>query len=48
MKFDYSKLFPTILIILDICAAIGYLPSGEWRKILYWLFAAGLTYTVTW
>jgi hypothetical protein len=42
------KILPTVLIIIDIFAAIGYIPTGEWRKILYWLFAAGLTYVVTW
>lgn len=42
-----SKLFPTILIILDICAAIGYISDGDWRKIIYWIAAAVLTFTVT-
>ena len=40
------KLFPTILIILDLCAAIGY--AGDWRKVVYWLAAAVLTTVVTW
>lgn len=42
-----SKIFPTILIILDICAAIGYIPDGDWRKVIYWISAAVLTFTVT-
>ena len=42
-----NKLFPTLLIILDICAAAGYVPDGDWRKILYWIAAAVLTFTVT-
>jgi hypothetical protein len=42
-----NKLFPTLLIILDICAAVGYIPAGDWRKIIYWLAAAVLTFTVT-
>lgn len=42
-----NKIFPTLLIILDICAAAGYVPDGDWRKILYWLAAAVLTFTVT-
>ena len=42
-----NKLFPTILIILDICAAIGYIPDGDWRKVVYWIAAGVLTYTVT-
>lgn len=43
-----SKIFPTLLIILDVCAAIGYIPDGDWRKIIYWLAAAVLTTVVTW
>jgi hypothetical protein len=40
-----EKLFPTLLIILDICAAVGYF--GDWRKVIYWLAAAVLTFCVT-
>ncbi|NLW84464.1 MAG: hypothetical protein GXY41_08720 [Phycisphaerae bacterium] len=43
----YEKLFPTLLIILDICAAVGYIPVGDWRKVVYWLAAAILTTCVT-
>lgn len=43
-----SKLFPTILIILDVCAAIHYGFDGDIRKVIYWLAAAVLTITVTW
>jgi hypothetical protein len=41
------KFFPTCLIILDVCAAAGYISSGDWRKICYWLAAGILTYCVT-
>jgi hypothetical protein len=41
------KVFPTLLIVLDICAAAGYVPDGDWRKIIYWLAAAVLTAVVT-
>ena len=41
-----SKIFPTILIILDICAAIGYIPDGDWRKVVYWFAAAVLSFCV--
>ena len=50
MSFD-PRIFPTILIALDVCAAAGYAYSGgreEWRMIVYWLAAGTLTYTVTW
>lgn len=43
----YEKLFPTMLIILDVCAAIGYIPPEDWRKVIYWLAAAVLTTCVT-
>lgn len=42
-----TKLFPTILIVLDVFAALAYVPSLDWRKIIYWLAAATLTYVVT-
>jgi hypothetical protein len=41
------KIFPTILIVLDVLAAIAYIPSGDWRHVVYWLSAAVLTVTVT-
>lgn len=42
------KIFPTILIVLDMCAACGYISSGDWRKVVYWIAAAVLTTVVTW
>ena len=38
---------PTVLIIIDVLAALGYISAGEWRKIVYWLAAATLTCVVT-
>lgn len=43
-----EKILPTILIIIDILAAIGYVSSGDWRRVIYWIAAGVLTYTVTW
>jgi len=34
--------------LLDICAALAYMPCGDWRKAVYWSAAAALTYVVTW
>lgn len=45
MRFE--KIFPTILIILDVCAAVCYLPCGDYRRVIYWLAAAILTACVT-
>lgn len=42
------RFFPTVLIVLDIIAAIGYVSHGDYRKVIYWLAAATLTTTVTW
>ena len=41
------KLFPTVLIVLDLAACIVYAVGGDWRKAVYWLAAAVLTITVT-
>ena len=48
----YTKLFPALLIILDVLAAGAYAAHGfpdfpEWRKVIYWLAAACLTTVVT-
>lgn len=43
------RFFPSILILLDVCAAVRYcFVDGEWRRVIYWLAAAILTATVTW
>jgi len=47
-KMPKEKILPTVLIIVDICAAIGYLPTGNWRMVVYWAAAATLTTMVTW
>lgn len=38
-----QKLFPTILIALDIVAAIIYLKHGDIRHFGYWMSAAAIT-----
>lgn len=40
-------LFPAILILLQLGAAIGYIPSGDWRMVVYWFAAAVLNVAVT-
>jgi hypothetical protein len=42
-----SKIFPIILITLDLCAAGVYLFGLDWRKTIYWIAAAVLTICVT-
>jgi len=42
-----TKVFPTLLITLDLAASGAYLWYGDWRRTLYWFAAAVLTFTVT-
>jgi hypothetical protein len=37
-----------MVMSMDICAAAGYVPLGNWRRVIYWLAAAILTTVVTW
>jgi len=45
MKLVY--LFPVILIVLDVCAALVYGLHGDFRRCVYWIAAAVLTLCVT-
>lgn len=40
-------IFPSILIVLDLLAALVYGIAGDWRRLIYWIAAAILTATVT-
>ena len=43
-----QQIFPLVLIILDIAAAIVYgVVDMDIRKVIYWVAAAVLTITVT-
>ncbi len=42
-----TKLFPSVLIVLDLCAAAVYLYDMDIRRTLYWVAAAVLTACVT-
>lgn len=42
-----EKILPTILIIIDVGAAVVYLCKDDWRKVIYWIAAAALTTVVT-
>lgn len=45
MKKEY--IFPTVLIALDLLAAVVYAVSKDYKKAVYWLAAAVLNITVT-
>jgi len=46
-KLNPAQVFPILIIVLSAAAGIVYLYSGDWRRGLYWLFAAGLGVCVT-
>lgn len=43
----FTKVFPCVLILLDLGAGIVYLAGGDVRRFIYWTAAATLTATVT-
>jgi hypothetical protein len=43
-----EKIFPTLLIIIDVLAAIVYIIKGDFKHFVYWMAAAILTFSVTW
>ena len=45
VKAEY--VFPTALIVLNVCAAMPYALKADWRMMVYWLAAATLTACVT-
>lgn len=44
---DKTKIFPIILMALNICASAVYGFNGDWKKTIYWVAACVLTATVT-
>jgi hypothetical protein len=42
-----SQFFPTVLILLDLCASAVCASGGDWRRAVYWIAAATLTTCVT-
>lgn len=46
-QLTQAQYLPTLLIVIDILASLPYWSIGDWRMGCYWLFAAGLTFVVT-
>lgn len=44
---DKTKIFLLLLIILDLGAAVMFVPRKDWGNIIYWLAAAILNIAVT-
>ena len=47
VKMRSEYIFPTVLIALDVLAALPYAWHCNWRMAIYWLSAATLTACVT-
>lgn len=43
-----TKIFPTILMILQFVAAIPYAIEGNIKMAVYWIAAGVLTLALTW
>ncbi len=46
-KMKTEFIFPILLIVLDVGAAIVYGVNGDWKKVIYWVAAAVLNAAVT-
>lgn len=46
MKNKIEYIFPILLIILDLAAAV-YASQKDWKKTIYWIAAAVLNAAVT-
>lgn len=46
-KLFIVRIFPTLLLILDLFAAAVYAYYGEWGRVVYWVAAALLTASIT-
>lgn len=47
MKMDKTKIFPLLLILLDLGAAVVYGLKHDWKMAVYWIAAAVLNAAVT-
>jgi hypothetical protein len=41
------RVFPCILMALNVAASVSYGCSGDWKRAVYWIAAAVLTAMVT-
>ena len=46
-RMKAELIFPSLLILLDIGAAIVYGLAGDWRRCIYWGAAGVLTAAIT-
>lgn len=48
MHWNWGYILATTQTLLSVAAAIGYACQGDWKRVSYWVCAAGITATVTW
>jgi hypothetical protein len=39
-----EKIFPTMLIVINVLAAVVYVTKGDYPRTGYWIMAAGITF----
>ena len=44
---NLGKTIATVMIVLSVLAAVGYLIAGDYKRVAYWCAAAVLTWSVT-
>jgi hypothetical protein len=44
---EQTKILPTVLIVIDIMAALVYLKCGDYKHFGYWVSAACITFFAT-
>lgn len=42
-----AQLFPVVMLLLQVGAAVIYGLAGDWRRCLYWTAAVAITVAVT-
>lgn len=47
MTFDHRLLFNIFIISIYACTAVWWAYHRSWADVFYWLFALGITATVT-
>lgn len=48
MKFLSSPhLFPVVIMVMYVATSVRYAVAKDWGRLMYWVCAAGITYSAT-
>jgi hypothetical protein len=47
MRIEMKTVWPTLVILIHLACCFEYARQGEYRRSLYWFFAACITASVT-